>query len=282
VIARDLAKRYPSRTVGRLLSVPRSSLLYKGRSLSDLEQLSWLIKANLVTFPTFGFRRMYMLLVRQRAACTRAEVRKVYQSLNILGKKAPLRLRTTDSRHEEARYPNLVKDLLIERPNQVWVADTTYLKVAGRTAYLALVEDAFTRRVLGWSVGFTNDANFVLVALELALARGRPEIHHSDQGKPYAAKRHTARLQPRTLISMAAVGKAWENGLAERLNRTFKEEEIRRSDYESLTEARESIRDYVAVYNERRIHMSLGYKTPNEVYRAHLNDQLTKGITPSK
>jgi transposase InsO family protein len=237
-----------------------------------------MVQVNRVTFPTFGFRLMYHLLQRQRVACSRSEVRAVYVSLKLLGKRAPARVSTTDSRHGDPRYPNLVKDLAITRPDQVWVADTTYFKIVGRTAYLALVEDAFTRRVVGYAIGFGNHAGFVLEALEMALCKGTPEIHHSDQGKQYASSLYTNRLlRLGVVLSMAAVGCAWENGLAERLNRTFKVEEIRRSEYQSLDQARRSIADYVKLYNQERIHMSLGYRTPQEVHRAYANNNETKG-----
>jgi putative transposase len=281
-MARLLGKSYPVRSVCRLLCVSRSSVLYEAKAARDLEPLKRVIQSNRVTFPTFGFRLMYQLLRRQRVACTRSEVRRAYIELKLLGKRAARLVHTTDSNHGEPRHPNLVKDLPIERPNQVWVADTTYLQVGGRTAYLALVEDAYSRKVLGYALGFTNDANFVLGALELALLHGRPEIHHSDQGKPYAAKSHRKRLlDAGAKLSMAAVGKAWENGLAERLNRTFKEEEIRRAEYDSLQEARNSIAAYVKLYNEKRIHMSLGYKTPEEVFKSYGHDQ-TPGANPPR
>jgi putative transposase len=237
-----------------------------------------MVQTNRVSFPTFGFRIMYKLLVRQRVACTRSEVRTVYVQLGLLGKRAAPRIRTTDSRHEEPRYPNLVKELAITRPNQVWVADTTYLTVNSRTAYLALVEDAYTRRVMGYAVGFGNTAMFVLGALESALCKGVPEIHHSDQGTPYASKLYAGRLKSLGVkLSMAAAGKAWENGLAERLNRTFKNEEIRRNEYRTLNQAYTAIAAYVRVYNQQRIHMSLGYKTPNEVQTAYELDTEPKG-----
>jgi putative transposase len=274
-IARELASEYPVRALCELLSVARSSLLYARKPRRDLERLRGVVEHNLVTFPTFGYTRMFKLLQRQRVLCTRSEVRAVYVALNLLGKRAPRRIRTTDSNHSERRYPNLVKDLDVVRPNQLWVADTTYIGVAGRTAYLALVEDAYTRLVLGWSVGFVNDALFVKDSLELALAQGRPEIHHSDQGKPYASATYTNRLLGvGARLSMADAGKAWQNGLAERLNRTFKEEEIRRNEYRSLKEARAAIGAYVDLYNRDRIHMSLGYRTPTEVLESYGRDQI--------
>ncbi len=273
--ARGLAGRYPLRTVCRLLSVPRSSALSPERPGRDLSRLLALVRTNLVTFPTFGYRRMYELVKRQQAMGTRSEMRAVYVHLGVLGRRAPPRVRTTDSRHEHPVHPNLVRDLAIVRPDQVWVADTTGLQVAGRTAYLALVEDAFTRRIVGYAVGFVNEAFLVLEALEAGLAKGRPEIHHSDQGRPYASGLYTRRLlalEPPARISMARAGCAYENGLAERLNRTVKEEEIRRSDYEDLHEARRSIASYIVLYNERRIHMALGFRTPQEVMKASAQD----------
>lgn len=269
-------RSYPSRLVCCLLNVARSSVLYRRSEPADLEGLKQVILHNRVTFPTMGFRLMHKLLVRQCVRCSRSDVRRAYIELKILGKRAPPRVQTTNSNHDEPRYPNLVKGLAVVRPDQVWVADTTYLKVAGRNAYLALVEDAFTRRVLGWAIGFSNNTMLVLDALEMALTRGQPEIHHSDQGKTYAANAHTRRLlKLGVAISMAAVGKAWENGLIERLNRTFKHEEILRSEYQTLAESRSAIAKYVKLYNEQRIHMSLGYRTPNEVNESYGRDQQT-------
>src|ERR1700722_16092508 len=183
-ISRDLGRVYPVRRVCLLLGVPRSTVLYKGRSRVDLQRLSSLIEHNRVTFPTFGATLMYHLLVRQRAACTRANVRQVYLQLGILGRRAPARSRTTDSRHEHERYPNIVKELLVNRPNQVWVADTLELFIGGRKAFLALVEDMYTRRVMGLALSFSNNALLTREALEMSLLKGTPEIHHSDQGKP--------------------------------------------------------------------------------------------------
>ena len=260
--------------VCRLLAVPRSTVLYSGQLTRDLSSLSVVIQTNLVTFPCFGLRRMYALLKRQRVACTRLNVRRVYVALKLLGKRAPPRLSTTNSRHEHPRHPNLACDLEVKRPDQLWVADTLELKVAGRKAFLALVEDVYTRRVMGFGIGFRNDSLLTRAALEMGLSRGRPEIHHSDQGTTYAALEYTKRLTKLgTMLSMAAVGRAWENGFAERLNKTFREEEIMRSDYETLQEARNSIADYAKLYNQERIHQSLSYSTPNEVLKAHGQDQ---------
>ena len=268
--------------------MPRSSVLYRAKAQRSLEQLTRLIQANLVTFPYAGYRWMYVLLKRQRVASTRSEVRRVYVDLNILGKRAPPKMRTTDSRHEHERYPNLVRDLTPERPDQVWVADTLEFRIKRRRAFLALIEDVYTRRVVGFAISFANDSLLTKEALAMALLGGTPEIHHSDQGKTYAAGDYVDLLPETVRISMAAAGRAWENGFAERLNRTFREQEISRSEYESLEEARSSIQAYVKLYNEERIHESLKrttnegviYLTPAEVYQAYKAAQPVWGTTP--
>jgi len=249
-------------------------VLYKRAHKRDLEPLSRLILTNRVTCPTAGYRLMYKILRRQGAECTRSEVREVYVRLNLMGKRAPPRMRTTNSRHAFQRYPNLVKDLKIERPDQVWVADTMEFRIGGKRTFLALVEDIFTRRALGFALSFVNDSLLTLEALEMALRFGTPEIHHSDQGGTYASGRFTRKLlNLNVVISMAAAGKAWENGYAERLNKTFRYEEIVRSDYLTIQEARNQIAAYVKLYNNQRIHMSLGYRTPNEVNEAQAKDK---------
>lgn len=264
------------RLVCRLLGVPRSSALYRGKAAADLGALEAAVLHLRVSFPTAGYRRMHRYLARSGVRCTRAQVREVYARSGLLGRRAPPRAPgTTDSRHEHPRHPNRVRGLAIERPDQVWAADTTELVAAGRRTFLALVEDVFTRRVVGYALSHSNDTLLTLSALDMALLGGAPEIHHSDQGKPYCADRYTARLrQAGAAISMARAGCAWENGHAERLNRTFKDEEILRSEYESLAEARESIAKYVWHYNHERIHMGLGERTPNEMLESRGRDRI--------
>ena len=224
---------------------------------------------------------MYKLVQRQRVACSRCQVRQVYANLKIQRTRHPPKTRTTDSRHEHERYPNLVRDLEAARPDHIWAADTLELSICRKRAFLALIEDLYTRRVMGYALSFSNDSLLTLAALEMALSTGTPEIHHSDQGKTYASDMHTKRLlRLNVLISMAAAGKAWENGFAERLNRTFREQEIRRSEYDSIHDARISIGLYVKLYNEQRMHMALGYLTPKEVFQAYRNNDQSGDQTP--
>lgn len=256
----------------RLLAVPRSTASYRSRrrAPSEIGPLKVLVETLLVTLRGYGVRRMHQELRRMKVSATRSEVRRAYVELGRL--KAPparKKVRTTNSRHDERVYPDLVKGLKIERPDQVWAADVTYFRVKRRFAHLALVMDAFTREILGWSLSFANDAALTLEALRMARRSGRsPQIHHSDQGHNYAAKRYVLELGPLTRVSMTDAGRPQDNGRLERLNRTVKEEEIYWSEYQDLEEARDALESFVDFYNERRIHAALRYKTPKEALQA--------------
>ena len=256
-------------------------MLYKAKTARNLLTATRVIQNNLVTFPVAGVTWMYKLLKRQHVECSRSEVRGIFIGLNLLRKRSAPRPRTTDSRHEHERYPNLVRDLPAQRPDHIWAVDTLELYIHRRKAFLALIEDIYTRRVMGFALSPSNDSLLTLEALEMALKAGKPEIHHSDQGKTYAATRYTGRLlNLKVQISMAAAGRAWENGFAERLNRTFREQEISRSEYDNINQARQSIAAYVKLYNHKRMHQGLGYLTPAEVYEAYDKDKETGDDSP--
>ena len=158
------------------------------------------------------------------------------------GEAPPKGVRTTDSRHAFPRYENLVKTLEIEAPEHVWVADITYVKLEREFVYLAVILDVFTRLIRGWHLGRSLDQGLTLAALERALLVGTPRIHHSDQGVQYAATAYVTRLTDLgVVLSMAKVGEPRENGYAERLMRTIKEEEVTLSEYRDYADARRQI-----------------------------------------
>ena len=164
------------------------------------------------------------------------------------------------------------------RPDQVRVADITYIRLRRDFVYLAVVMDVFTRLIRGWHLGRDLAATLTRTALDRALQRHRPEVHHSDQGVQYAAAEYVRRLTSRGVsISMAAVGKPEENGFAERLMRTIKEEEVALTEYRDYADARRQLGRFLDdVYNRKRIHSSLGYLTPAEFeqqWRAGRADQ---------
>jgi transposase InsO family protein len=186
--------------------------------------------------------------------------------MDLQAKIRPKRRRTTNSEHGFQRYPNWVQDLTTVRPDQVWVADITYVRLRREFVYLAVIMDVFTRSIRGWHLGRGLDQALTLTALRQALADRLPEIHHSDQGVQYAASDYVALLQAHGVqISMAEVGEPTQNGYAERLIRTIREEEIDLSDYEDYHDAYQQLGRFLEdVYMHKRVHQSLRYLTPAE------------------
>jgi putative transposase len=261
-----LADTYPIRLVCRLLGVPRSSVYYTPQPAADEAMLKTALLDLAGEWPTYGYRRLTAMLKRLGWRVNAKRVRRWMDELNLAGAPPVRKTRTTDSGHAFPRYPNLVKDLKIRRPERVWVADITYIRLHDEFVYLAVVMDVFTRSIRGWHLGRDLDQGLTLAALERALVVAVPTIHHSDQGVQYAAAPYVERLQKLGVkLSMAAIGEPRENGFAERLVRTIKEEEVDLSDYRDFAEARGQIGHFIdAVYNVKRIHSSLGYLTPHE------------------
>jgi putative transposase len=261
-----LADTYPMRLLCRLLGMPRSSVYYEPRPVLDEAVLKTALLDLAAEWPTFGYRRLTAMMQRLGWPVNSKRVRRWMEELNLTGAPPARTTRTTNSRHEFPRYPNLVKDLEITYPDQVWVADITYIRLRREFIYLAILMDVFTRAIRGWHLGRNLDQGLTLAALERALVVAVPAIHHSDQGVQYAATAYVERLQGLDVtLSMAAIGEPRENGYAERLMRTIKEEEVELSDYQDLADARQQIGRFLdAVYNLKRIHSSLGYLTPQE------------------
>ena len=261
-----LADTYPIRLVCRLLGVPRSSVYYTPQPAADEAMLKTALLDLAGEWPTYGYRRLTAMMKRLGWRVNAKRVRRWMDELNLAGAPPVRKTRTTDSGHAFPRYPNLVQGLKIRRPEQVWVADITYIRLHDEFVYLAVVMDVFTRSIRGWHLGRDLDQGLTRAALERALVVAVPTIHHSDQGVQYAAAPYVERLQKLGVkLSMAAIGEPRENGFAERLVRTIKEEEVDLSDYRDFAEARGQIGHFIdAVYNVKRIHSSLGYLTPQE------------------
>lgn len=261
-----LADTYPVRLLCRLLGVSRSSVYYQPRPAIDEAMIKTALLDLAAEWPTYGYRRLTFMMRRDGWPVNGKRVRRYMDELGLTGAPPSRKPRTTNSQHAFPRYANLVKDLEIQRPDQVWVADITYIRLQREFVYLAVLMDVFTRMIRGWHLGRNLDHGLTLAALERALVVAVPEIHHSDQGVQYAASAYVERLQGLNVTrSMAAIGEPRENGYAERLVRTIKEEEVDLSDYQDLADARTQIGRFIdAVYNVKRIHSSLGYLTPQE------------------
>jgi transposase InsO family protein len=174
--------------------------------------------------------------------------------------------RTTNSQHRFGRFPNLVANYTAQAPDDIWVCDLTYVHLGESFIYLAIIMDSFTRDIRGWQLSRTLAHELTTTALRRALARHIPRIHDSDQGIQYAAPQYVHLLeQAGVQISMAAVGAPTQNGFAERVIRTIKEEEIDLADYQDFDDALAQIGRFIDdVYRTKRIHSALGYLTPAE------------------
>ena len=269
-----MAAAYPVKVLCDVLSLSRSSYYHQSQVADDAPLRAALL-AEAEAWPTYGYRRVTAQLQRQGWQVNHKRIHRLMQEMGLQGQ-APVRtVRTTNSHHGYRRYPNLVQNLSITRPHQVWVADITFVRLAHKFVYLAVIMDVFTRQICGWHLANTMDQSLTLHALQMALRVATPEIHHSDQGRQYAATAYVDLLNhAQVAISMADVGKAWQNGYAERVIRTIKEEEIDLSDYQDFHDAYQQISRFLSdVYNRKRIHSSLGYLTPTE-FAAALPPQL--------
>ena len=258
---------YPVAALCRLLEVPRSRYYYAPAARAD-ETVGQAVQAVAAKFPTYGSRRIAAQLRRAPYQLTvnRKQVQRVMRTQGLL-RPVKRRVRWTTNSHPWPRYPNLLLDREVTTPDEAWVADITYVKLQHDFVYLAVVMDVFTRSLRGWQLSRFLDQSLTLDALQRALAHGRvPHIHHSDQGVQYAAHAYVALLEAHQVrISMAEVGAAWQNGYAERIMRTLKEEEIDLADYQDFADAYAQIGHFIEqVYQHNRIHSALGYLTPAE------------------
>jgi putative transposase len=277
-----LTPTYPVRLICRATGWPRSSLYLEAATAADEGRLRQAVARLAGEWPTYGYRRLTAMLRREGWQVNGKRVRRVMADLGIQGMAPPRRVRTTDSDHAFPRYPNLVEGLEVVRPDQVWVADITYVRLRSEFVYLAVIMDVFTRCVRGWELGRALDQALTLRALGRALRGRHPEMHHSDQGVQYAATAYVERLTAvGAAISMASVGAPEENGYAERLMRTVKEEEVDLAEYEDFADARRQLGRFLdAVYNRKRIHSSLGYLTPREFEQQWLKQQSKETAVP--
>jgi len=222
-----------------VLGCARSSYYYQPVESPDEAELKEGIKETAAEWPTYGYRRVTAQLRRQEWLVNHKRVQRLMRLMGIQARVKRRKRRTTNSEHDFPRYPNLVLDLEVVRPEQVWVCDITYIRLHYGFVYLAVIMDVFTRGIRGWHLGRSLDHTLTLVALQRATASySAPEIHHSDQGVQYAATAYTQVLQEAHVqISMADQGEAWQNGYAERLIRTIKEEEVDLAEYIDYNDA---------------------------------------------
>lgn len=232
------------------------------------------IERIVLEFPGYGYRRVTQALRREGWVVNHKKVLRVIRKESLLCQLERRFVPTTDSAHSLRRYPNLIKEAVVNAPDQAWSADITYVRLPQSFCYLASIIDEYSRYCVGWSLSRWIDTRLTISALQMALQARSPAaglIHHSDQGVQYASAGYVARLeQSGARISMAAVGNPYENAKAESFFRTLKMEEVYLKDYRGLEEAQENIGEFIEeVYNKKRLHSSLGYLPPVEFEALH-------------
>jgi putative transposase len=249
-----------------LLGIHRSGLYYEpvGESEENL-LLMRLLDEQYTRAPFYGSRKMTEWLMIQGHEVNRKRVSRLMELLGVQAVYPKPKLSQLGEGHRI--YPYLLRGTTVDRVNQVWSTDITYIRMAQGFLYLVAVMDWFSRFVLSWSLSLAMEVEFCVRALKRALRRGRPDIFNSDQGSQFTSEKFTGELACRQIaISMDGRGRCMDNIFVERLWRSLKYEEVYLKDYASVPEARASIARYFQFYNHERLHQSLDYRTPAEIY----------------
>jgi putative transposase len=250
-----------------LLGLSRSSLYYEpgGEAAEDL-RLMRRIDEQYTACPFYGSRRMTVWLTGHGEEVNRKRVQRLMRVMGLEAIYPKPRLSTAGKGHRI--YPYLLRGVTVERRDQVWSADITYIPMASGFMYLAAVIDWFSRYVIGWRLSNTLDGSFCLELLEEALRAGKPEVFNTDQGVQFTAAAFTGRLESAGVaVSMDGRGRALDNVFVERLWRSVKYEDIYIRSYGTVPELHRGLVRYFGFYNDERPHQSLGYLTPTAVYR---------------
>jgi len=269
------------------MTLARSSFYYKakvqdvGRKETEAN-LRDRIEAICLEFQGYGYRRVSCQLKRERWDVNHKKVLRIMRESDLLCRAKRKRVKTTDSGHHFPRYPNLIKGMIINRLNQVWLADITYIRIRTGFVYLAAVLDACSRRVIGYAISTRLDTALTLQALRMAIAERQPVagiIHHSDQGVQYASTEYVAELKNYGFdISMARTGNPYENAMMESFFKTLKYEEVYLYEFETIDDVIARLPYFIEeVYNQKRLHSALHYYSPNDYEERLLMQQKGDG-----
>lgn len=262
------------------MGLARSTYYYRAREASleakkEEADLRDRIEGIVVEHSRYGYRRVTQQLKREGWGVNHKRVARVMREESLQCQVRRRWVRTTDSQHPYAVYPNLLKGLGVCRPNEAWVGDITYIRILTGFVYLAVLLDLYSRKVIGWALSDRLDAELTLAALRMALEEREPAegcIHHSDRGVQYACHAYVEELRGAGFrISMARKGNPYDNATAESFIKTLKYEEVYLWDYQTVRDVKERVPYFLEeVYNYKRLHSALGYVSPDEFERAWL------------
>jgi len=251
-----------------LLGVSRSGIYYQPIIDPKEIQIKNAIDKIYTDCPFYGSRKIkQQLKLKYKIEISRGYVQNLMREMGLQAIYPIKRLNLSQSNKQHKKYPYLLKNMEIVRVNQVWSTDITYVRLKNGFAYLTVIFDWYSRYAISWKLSPTLENDFCVQALKEALEKARPEIHNSDQGAQYTAENYIAVLEENKIqISMDGRGRCMDNIFTERLWRTVKYENIYLHDYQDIEEARMGLTEYFQFYNHRRIHQSLNYQTPAQIY----------------
>jgi len=250
----------------------------KQKALQDAELRDRIEKIQM-ELPRYGYRRVDKQLRRDGYCINDKRIRRVMREYGLFAEiKKVFKTTTTDSNHEYRVYPNLAKGVTVTQPNQLWVADITYIRIATCFVCLAVILDVFSRKVVGWAVAKHMKSELCVEALKMAIAKRKPRagcVHHSDRGVQYASDDYIKLLEENEFgISMSRKGNPYDNAFAETFMKTLKYEEVLLNDYETFNDVLERLPRFIEdVYNKKRLHSSLGYMSPDEYEQKYNQEQ---------
>lgn len=278
----ERSSQLPVRKLCQLAGVPRASYYRAAQprgsaSVDRNESVVQQIRSICEEMPRYGTPRVTAELRRRGYLVNHKRVFRLMRKENLHCRRKRRFVRTTDSNHSFRVYTNLAKGLTPERPNQLWRADITYIRLLSEFVFLAVILDAWSRRVIGWALSRHIDAALTVAALTMAIDRRGVQpglIHHSDQGVQYACDEYVKLLHGHNIaISMSRKGNPYDNAMAESFMKTLKAEEVHINEYRDFLDAKSNIERFIEiVYNNKRLHSSLGYRTPEET-EAHYHHQ---------